>query len=175
MAAGGILPLYQQPKFVSSVAGYPLSRRTLRIREKYVLGLVGFVFSFVCFGAIFFLPDMRDRVSSEGYIGPAEDLFIPRPDNTVHAFRPGRDRKPADALPDRMRQSSPAHERVRTRETDSISDHRTHSRGIVTGIHRHNATLNQSASYVDDERREKIKAVGYCNDCKCTLLTSVMA
>lgn len=81
---GGILPTYQQPKFVSGVpTGIPITRRTLRIREKYVLGLVGCVFGFVCFGAIFFLPDMRDRVSSDGYIGPVEinmnKLFIPRP------------------------------------------------------------------------------------------------
>ena len=41
----------------------PSSRKTLRLKEKYILLLVFFSFSSVCFGAIFFLPDLRDRMN----------------------------------------------------------------------------------------------------------------
>lgn len=84
MAAVSVLPSYQQQhKFVG---GFPYfsGRRTLRIREKYVVLLVFALFGFVCFGGIFFLPDLRDRVSSDGYAGAAVvpdrfgGMFVPR-------------------------------------------------------------------------------------------------
>jgi len=82
MASGvGLLPTYQQQKYVNGVPLSTVGRRTLRLREKYILLLVVSVFAFVCFGAIFFMPDMRDRVASaDGQIGPVDigDMFVPR-------------------------------------------------------------------------------------------------
>jgi len=75
------LPTYQQQKYVNGVPLSTVGRRTLRLREKYILLLVISVFAFVCFGAIFFMPDMRDRVASaDGQIGPVDigDMFVPR-------------------------------------------------------------------------------------------------
>lgn len=83
MAVVGVLPSYQQPKFTNGISSLA-ARRTLRIREKYVVLLVFAMFGLVCFGGIFFLPDMRDRVSSDGYVGPNqmrdnfENMFFPR-------------------------------------------------------------------------------------------------
>jgi len=82
MASGvGLLPTYQQPKYISGVPVSTVGRRTLRLREKYILLTVVSVFAFVCFGAIFFMPDMRDRVAyADGHIGPVDigDMFMPR-------------------------------------------------------------------------------------------------
>jgi len=85
MAAVGLLPTYQQQKFppagMTFLPGTILTRRGIRVREKYIVLLVFGMFVFVCFGAIFFLPDMRDRVTSDGLIGPADDAvknwFVP--------------------------------------------------------------------------------------------------
>ena len=60
MASGGQLPTYQ--RYISGVP-VPPSRKTLKLREKYIVLLVFVTFSTVCFGAFFFLPDLRDRVS----------------------------------------------------------------------------------------------------------------
>ena len=80
-SGGGLLPTYQQQKYVNGVPISTVGRRTLRLREKYILLLVVSVFAFVCFGAIFFMPEMRDRVASaDGHIGPVDigDMFVPR-------------------------------------------------------------------------------------------------
>jgi len=80
-SGGGLLPTYQQQKYVNGVPVSTVGRRTLRLREKYILLLVVSIFAFVCFGAIFFMPDMRDRVASaDGQIGPVDigDMFVPR-------------------------------------------------------------------------------------------------
>jgi len=80
-SGGGLLPTYQQQKYVNGVPISTVGRRTLRLREKYILLLVISVFAFVCFGAILFMPDMRDRVvSADGQIGPVDigDMFVPR-------------------------------------------------------------------------------------------------
>jgi len=80
-SGGGLLPTYQQQKYVNGVPVSTVGRRTLRLREKYILLVVVSVFAFVCFGAIFFMPDMRDRVASaDGHIGPVDigDMFVPR-------------------------------------------------------------------------------------------------
>lgn len=60
MAAPGVLPIYQ--RYVNGVP-IPVSRKSLRMREKYIILLVFLTFGVVCFGAFFFLPDLRDRVS----------------------------------------------------------------------------------------------------------------
>jgi len=79
-SGGGLLPTYQQQKYINGMPLSTVGRRTLRLREKYILLLVVSVFAFVCFGAIFFMPDMRDRVASDGHIGPVDigDMFVPR-------------------------------------------------------------------------------------------------
>jgi len=80
-SGGGLLPTYQQQKYINGVPLSTVGRRTLRLREKYILLVVVSVFAFVCFGAIFFMPDMRDRVASaDGHIGPVDigDIFVPR-------------------------------------------------------------------------------------------------
>jgi len=77
---GGLLRTYQQQKYVNGLPLSSVGRRTLRLREKYILLLVVSVFAFVCFGAIFFMPDMRDRVAADGHIRPVDigDMFVPR-------------------------------------------------------------------------------------------------
>ena len=74
-SGGGLLPIYQQPKYINGVPMSTVGRRTLRLREKYILVLVVSIFAFVCFGAIFFMPDIRDA-----QIGPVDigDIFMPR-------------------------------------------------------------------------------------------------
>ncbi|KAK3097401.1 hypothetical protein FSP39_009319 [Pinctada imbricata] len=58
-ASVGILPTSQ--KYVNGVP-IPQGRKTLRLKEKYIIILVFATFGIVCFGAFFFLPDLRDRV-----------------------------------------------------------------------------------------------------------------
>lgn len=61
-ASSSVLPTVQ--RYINGVP-VPQGRKTLRLREKYVIILVFVTFSTVCFGAFFFLPDLRDRVSVE--------------------------------------------------------------------------------------------------------------
>ncbi|GAB6032546.1 hypothetical protein CHUAL_011439 [Chamberlinius hualienensis] len=79
--ANTVLPLYQNsPRYVN---GFPVpsnSRRTLRPREKYLVCIVILAFGVVCFGAIFFLPELRPGIqASIGIRSPAADLFLPPP------------------------------------------------------------------------------------------------
>ncbi|XP_046554342.1 mannosyl-oligosaccharide 1,2-alpha-mannosidase IA-like [Haliotis rubra] len=62
MAAGSVLPTYQ--RYVNGVP-VPQGRKTLRLREKYIILLVFLTFGIVCFGAFFLLPDLRDRVTMD--------------------------------------------------------------------------------------------------------------
>ena len=82
MASGGMVSTYQ--RYINGVP-IPPSRKTLRLREKYVVLLVFFTFGIVCFGAFFFLPDLRDRVNVDEFrrfrlqIGQAGgDMFVPQ-------------------------------------------------------------------------------------------------
>ncbi|KAK6187726.1 hypothetical protein SNE40_005686 [Patella caerulea] len=56
------------PNFQRYINGVPVpnGRKMLRLREKYIIMLVLLTFGTVCFGAFFFLPDLRDRVSMDG-------------------------------------------------------------------------------------------------------------
>ena len=63
MASSGVLPTYQ--RYINGVP-VPTSRKTLRLREKYIVILVFLTFGTVCFGAFFFLPDLRDRMTVDG-------------------------------------------------------------------------------------------------------------
>ena len=69
MAATAVLPTYQR-----YINGVPVTqaRRTLRLREKYIVLLVFVTFGTVCFGAFFFLPDLRQKVVQDG-------IFLPEP------------------------------------------------------------------------------------------------
>lgn len=62
----------------SSAAG---GRRTLRPREKYVICVIFLAFGIVCYGAIFFLPELRSGGASTVNVvaRPAADLFLPPP------------------------------------------------------------------------------------------------
>lgn len=81
MAASSILPTHQ--RFVNGVP-VPASRKTLRLKEKYIILLVFLSFGIVCFGAFFFLPDLRDRVTQNvkemrrQLQQPGQDIFLPQ-------------------------------------------------------------------------------------------------
>ncbi|XP_014679071.1 PREDICTED: mannosyl-oligosaccharide 1,2-alpha-mannosidase IB-like, partial [Priapulus caudatus] len=73
MASGAIysiLPTHQ--RYVNGVP-IPQTRKTLRLREKYVVLMVFVTFVTVCFGAFFFLPELRGRVQKDG-----PDLLLPK-------------------------------------------------------------------------------------------------
>ena len=81
MASGDVLPVYQR-----YINGVPVStnRRILRLREKYIILLLLVSFGSVCFGAFFFLPDLRDRVNvtilKRQLDQAGGDIFLPRAD-----------------------------------------------------------------------------------------------
>lgn len=79
MAAAGVLPTYQ--RYVNGVP-VPASRKTLRLREKYIILLVFVTFGTVCFGAFFFLPNLQDRVTmvavQKQFQNAGQDLFFPK-------------------------------------------------------------------------------------------------
>ena len=89
MASGDVLPVYQR-----YINGVPVStnRRILRLREKYIILLLLVSFGSVCFGAFFFLPDLRDRVNvtilKRQLDQAGGDIFLPRADgdsaNIIH-------------------------------------------------------------------------------------------
>ena len=60
MAASGVLPTFQ--RYVNGVP-VPPARKTLRLKEKYVILLVFGTFGIVCFGAFFFLPNLQEKVN----------------------------------------------------------------------------------------------------------------
>lgn len=99
MAVVGVLASYQlqQQRLPNGIPNFS-GRRTFRIREKYVALLVFAVFGFVCFGGIFFLPDLRgDRVPWDEYaraVRPErfERMFLPKMNGSAGARnRHGRD------------------------------------------------------------------------------------
>lgn len=74
MAAKGptTLPLYQ--RYVNGVP-IPQGRKTLRLREKYIILLVFMTFTIVCLCAFMFLPNMQEKVSEK--IQDAQVIFVP--------------------------------------------------------------------------------------------------
>lgn len=60
MAASGVLPTHQ--RYVNGVP-FTQGRKTLKLKEKYIILLVFVTFGTVCFGAFFYLPDLRERVN----------------------------------------------------------------------------------------------------------------
>ena len=64
----------------------PVHRSGLRLREKYVLLLIFIAFLLLCFGAFFFVPDLRDRTYLENaykkFVGAGGDILPIRPPKT---------------------------------------------------------------------------------------------
>ena len=81
MAAGTLLPVHQ--RFINGVP-IPTNRRTLRLKEKYVIVLVFVTFVIFCFGTFFFLPDLREVVSVDDmrrqFRDAGHEMFVPRAD-----------------------------------------------------------------------------------------------
>ena len=78
MASANVLPTFQ--RYINGVP-VPQSRKSLRLREKYIIVLVFLTFGVVCFGAFFFLPDLRDRVNvsemRKQLQNAGDDIFFP--------------------------------------------------------------------------------------------------
>ena len=78
MATSNVLPTFQ--RYINGVP-VPQGRKALRLREKYIIVLVFLTFGIVCFGAFFFLPDLRDRVSvaemRRHFDKGGHEIFIP--------------------------------------------------------------------------------------------------
>lgn len=65
----------------------PVHRSGLRLREKYVLMLIFVAFLLLCFGAFFFVPDMRDRTYLENaykkFVGGGEIIPLKPPKTPI--------------------------------------------------------------------------------------------
>lgn len=63
-------------------------KNALRMREKYIIVLVFLTFGVVCFGAFFFLPDLRDRVTvsemKKQLQNAGDDIFFPAGKGDIH-------------------------------------------------------------------------------------------
>jgi len=173
MASGGLLPLYQQQKYINGMPMSTVGRRTLRLREKYILLVVVSVFAFVCFGAIFFMPDMRDRVASaDGHIGPVDigDMFVPRLPAGGNQNRHGRGslRDPHDLNDERnfrdRVQQAPHHQAVsewpRPQNIPSLSAaDRTAKQWNETVKYGRLLHIPSNASHMDNTTRERQETV----------------
>ena len=85
MAQSNVLPTFQ--RYINGVP-VPQGRKALRLREKYIIVLVFLTFGIVCFGAFFFLPDLRDRVSvsemKKQLQNAGDDIFFPAGKDDIH-------------------------------------------------------------------------------------------
>ncbi|XP_075552808.1 mannosyl-oligosaccharide 1,2-alpha-mannosidase IA-like isoform X1 [Dermacentor variabilis] len=76
MASVGVLPTYF--KYISVAPGGS-ARRTLRVREKYIVVLVLATFLMVCIGAVFYLPELRASNAYRHIKNAGPDLLLPPP------------------------------------------------------------------------------------------------
>ena len=76
MAASGILPTYQ--RYINGVPVSSNRRSPLKLREKYIVLLVFITFGIVCFGAFFYLPDLREKVPRNIFIPERDGLQLIR-------------------------------------------------------------------------------------------------
>lgn len=76
MATVGVLPSYF--KYISVAPGGS-ARRTLRVREKYIVVLVLATFLMVCIGAVFYLPELRASNAYRHIKNAGPDLLLPPP------------------------------------------------------------------------------------------------
>uniref|UniRef100_A0A2R5LN53 alpha-1,2-Mannosidase n=1 Tax=Ornithodoros turicata TaxID=34597 RepID=A0A2R5LN53_9ACAR len=84
MASSGVLPTY-----LKYVNGVPVSgpRKTLRLREKYIVVLVLATFSMVCLVAFFYLPDLRASNAYRQMRDAGPDLLFPPPQLDENVIR----------------------------------------------------------------------------------------
>ncbi|XP_040061330.2 mannosyl-oligosaccharide 1,2-alpha-mannosidase IA [Ixodes scapularis] len=75
MASTGTLPTYL--KYVSGIPGVGPARKTLRVREKYIVVLVLATFLMVCIGAVFYLPELRASNAYRHMKNAGPDLLLP--------------------------------------------------------------------------------------------------
>ncbi|XP_064628473.1 mannosyl-oligosaccharide 1,2-alpha-mannosidase IA-like [Lineus longissimus] len=87
-----MLPVHQR-QFLNGIP-LPSSRKTLRLREKYIIILVFVTFGTFCFGAFFFLPDLRDRMSVDEmrrqFRDAGNEMFIPKARDSDIVFENGK-------------------------------------------------------------------------------------
>lgn len=64
----------------------PVYRSGLRLREKYVLMLIFVAFLLLCFGAFFYVPDLKDRTylddAYKRFVGAGGEIFPLKPPRT---------------------------------------------------------------------------------------------
>lgn len=76
MASAGVLPTYL--KYISVAPGGS-ARKTLRVREKYIVVLILATFLMVCIGAVFYLPELRASNAYRHMKNAGPDLLLPPP------------------------------------------------------------------------------------------------
>lgn len=80
MAASSVLPTYQ--RYINGAPVTAAGRKTLRLREKYIVLLVLGTFVAVCIGTFFFLPELRSGSINTAYRhirDAGSDLLLPPP------------------------------------------------------------------------------------------------
>lgn len=80
MAASSVLPTYQ--RYINGAPVTAVGRKTLRLREKYIVLLVLGTFVAVCIGTFFFLPELRSSSINTAYRhirDAGSDLLLPPP------------------------------------------------------------------------------------------------
>uniref|UniRef100_A0A1W7RB10 alpha-1,2-Mannosidase n=1 Tax=Hadrurus spadix TaxID=141984 RepID=A0A1W7RB10_9SCOR len=80
MATNVILPTYQ--RYINGIPVTSTGRKTLRLREKYVVVLIFVTFLAVCIGTVFFLPELRSGSIQTAYMHfrvVGSDLLLPPP------------------------------------------------------------------------------------------------
>lgn len=80
MAASSVLPIYQ--RYINGAPVSASGRKTLRLREKYIVLLVLGTFVAVCIGTFFFLPELRSSSINTAYRhirDAGSDLLLPPP------------------------------------------------------------------------------------------------
>lgn len=80
MAASSVLPTYQ--RYINGAPVTAVGRKTLRLREKYIVLLVLFTFVAICIGTFFFLPELRSGSINTAYRhirDAGSDLLLPPP------------------------------------------------------------------------------------------------
>ena len=74
------------PTHYNKFHSIPVHRSGLRLKEKYVLLVIFVSFLLLCFGAFFFVPDLRDRTYLEDayrrFVGAGSEILPLRAPNT---------------------------------------------------------------------------------------------
>lgn len=74
----------------------PVYRSGLRLREKYVLMLIFVAFLLMCFGAFFYVPELKDRTYLDDayrrFVGAGGEIFPLKPPKTPIVKLPGKNK-----------------------------------------------------------------------------------